>query len=144
MLESELLADLLARAGRLEKPGRADLFRQAIALHERGEYLPGCISGWTNRRRERLHALISEAKLDLGEVVLEAGDPVQAWELSALIVAQEPLTERAWRLRMEAAAAMGDDEGVLSAFLECRTRLGEIELEPSPETLALARRLRVG
>ena len=143
MLESELLVDLLARASRREKPRRAELFRQAIALHERGEYLPGCASGWTNRRRDHLDGLISEARLDLGEIVLEAGDPVQAWELSAMIVAAEPLTERAWRLRMEAAAAMGDDEGVLSAFLECRSHLSAIKLEPSPETLALARRLRL-
>ena len=143
VLDSELLTDLLARASRLEKPGRADLFRQAIALHERGEYLPGCASGWTNRRRERLDGLIADARLDLGEIVLAAGDPVQAWELAEMIVAAEPLTERAWRLRMEAAAAMGDDEGVLSAFLECRNRLSAIDLEPSPETLALARRLRL-
>ena len=143
MLESEMLIDLLARASRREKPRRAELFRQAIALRERGEYLPGCGSGWTNRRRDQLDALISEARLDLGEIMLEAGDPVQAWELSAMIVAAEPLTERAWRLRMEAASAMGDDEGVLSAFLECRSRLAAIQLEPSPETLALARQLRL-
>lgn len=54
----------------------------------------------------------------------------------------DPLREVAWRVRMRAANALGDDDGVLAAFLGCEAALARIDASPSPSTRKLLRQLR--
>jgi DNA-binding SARP family transcriptional activator len=46
----------------------------------------------------------------------------------------DPFCEVAWRVWMRAANALGDDDGVLTAFQGCETALAQIDATPSPST----------
>ena len=63
-------------------------------------------------------------------------------ELVDEVLAQDRLVERAWRLRMQALALLGDQDGVVDAFRACRAALDEVGLAPSRGTRELAQRLR--
>ncbi|MCX5287098.1 bacterial transcriptional activator domain-containing protein [Streptomyces sp. NBC_00453] len=67
------------------------------------------------------------------------GDAVRLCESATAI---DPLHEVAWRVRMGAANALGDDDGVLTAFQGCETALAQIDATPSPSTRRLLKQLQ--
>jgi len=91
--------------------------------------------GW-RRRAEAIFDRLSELELAAGEVG-EAIATAERWTHYA------PTSEAAHLRLMEAHFAAGDGAAALRAFEACRRALGEgLGVEPSPETEALASRIR--
>ncbi|MFD3622363.1 BTAD domain-containing putative transcriptional regulator [Streptomyces sp. NPDC058676] len=76
---------------------------------------------------------------DLALQLHQYGDAVRLCEQATAI---DPLREVAWRVRMRAANALGDDDGVLTAFQGCETALARIDATPSPSTRKLLKQLQ--
>ncbi|MDB5076217.1 MAG: hypothetical protein JWO42_2396, partial [Chloroflexi bacterium] len=84
------------------------------------------------------HVLGRLATLQLGRRALaEASATARRW------LGLDALSEPAYRIVMRALAGVGERAAALAAYEECRGALREeLALEPSPETVALAERLR--
>lgn len=82
--------------------------------------------------RQTAEALSSAAELALR--LHQYGD---AARLGDQVTAIDPLREVAWRVRMRAANALGDDDGVLTAFQGCEAAPARIDASPSPSTREL-------
>lgn len=113
----------------------------AAAVYD-GDLLPGFYEPWVVLERQRLEAVF-EHKMEL---LLERLIAAQRWTATigaaerwiALGAAPEP----AFRALMTAHAHLGHTSHVQAAYDRCRDSLSEaLDLEPSPETDALYRRL---
>ncbi|WP_371575521.1 BTAD domain-containing putative transcriptional regulator [Streptomyces sp. NBC_01314] len=117
---------------------------EALLARNEDGYLPGRTSQWKGQRRRALSrqaadALSSAADLALHLHLHRFGGAVR---LCAQATAIDPLREVAWRVRIRAANALGDDDGVLAAFQGCETALAQIDATPSPSTRKLLKRLQ--
>ncbi|HUP20005.1 MAG TPA: BTAD domain-containing putative transcriptional regulator, partial [Gemmatimonadota bacterium] len=122
----------------------------AVDLYE-GELLPGFhvtnaspeLGFWLDGERNRLQEKAVEA-LRTGAVDrMAAGDPAAALGLARRALSFDPLNERALRQLMKLLDACGDRVGAIQAFEEFGRRIrADLEMEPSPESEALARRIR--
>ncbi|MDX3545824.1 bacterial transcriptional activator domain-containing protein [Streptomyces europaeiscabiei] len=83
----------------------------------------------------RTERFLAEAAADPALQLHQYGDTVRLREQATAI---DPLREVAWRVRMRAANALGDDDGVLTAVQGCETALPQIDATPSPRTRKLA------
>jgi DNA-binding SARP family transcriptional activator len=73
----------------------------------------------------------------------EAGELEQAKATLIRWLALEPLAEEASQRLMQVHLALGDATAALQVYATCRARLAEaLQVEPSPETVALAARIR--
>jgi DNA-binding SARP family transcriptional activator len=86
--------------------------------------------------RQAADALSAAAELALRPH--QYGDAVR---LCGQVTASDPLREVAWRVRMRAANALGDDDGVLTALLARETALARIDASPSPSTRKLLKQM---
>jgi DNA-binding SARP family transcriptional activator len=97
---------------------------------------------WAVEAREAHERLLLQAVLRAGDLALDAGQPRIAAGLAHRATDSEPLDERGWRLRMQAAWADGDPRSAQAAYDQCRDRLHrELGLAPAPLTQQLHRRL---
>ncbi|WP_420126835.1 BTAD domain-containing putative transcriptional regulator [Longimicrobium sp.] len=133
-------------------------FEEALAAGEaeralelyRGDLLPGLLlddalefERWLARERERLRTRAADAARGLTEREVAAGraDEAVRWARRAAELA--PLDEGAARALMELLDRNGDRAAALLAYAELAQRLREeLEVEPAPETQALAERVR--
>jgi len=79
--ESVRFEALLAEAARLQGEQRLDATTRALAIAERGEYLPGLAGAWVDERRERLAILVADARQDAAELAFAAGRYAEAERL---------------------------------------------------------------
>lgn len=95
---------------------------------------------WLGSERQRL-ALLARG---LAEAVLaEATGPPEALAAAEQLLGVDPAHEAAWRAVMRAYGDSGDRTAAADAFVRCKAALAEYAgLEPSAETLDLARALR--
>ena len=100
---------------------------------------------WAQEVRASLGRAYLQA-LETGAVAaLAVRDPGQAVALAERAVGREPLRESAVTLLARALAASGDQVAALRAIESLRRRLAEeVGLSPSPDVLALERRLQRG
>jgi DNA-binding SARP family transcriptional activator len=122
---------------------------RALELY-RGDLLPGLLlddalefERWLARERERLRTRAADAARGLAEREVAAGraDEAVRWARRAAELA--PLDEGAARALMELLDRNGDRAAALLAYAELAQRLGEeLEVDPAPETQALAERVR--
>ena len=134
---------LLAQANRQGGEERlASLQRALEAVHE-GGYLPEVESDWARERRQLLDDAIHDARVATAELLFQHGRYKDASRIVGDAVKNNPYSERAWRLRIKVADAVGDDDRMLDAYRRCCTHLSEIGLGPSAETVGLVERLRV-
>jgi two-component SAPR family response regulator len=106
--ESARFEALLAEAARLQGDERLDATMRALAIAERGEYLPGIAGAWVEERRERLAMLVADARQDAAELAFAAGRYAETERLVAAILEHDALREGAHRLEMRIANATGD------------------------------------
>lgn len=122
---------------------------EAVHLYG-GEYLPGlapdgvrAFEEWTDRERRRLRRRAREAAMVLARQALGRSETraAEGWARRAMAI--DPWDEAAVRLLLEALEAGGRRAEALRAYgrFESRVRQ-ELELEPSPETRAVALSLR--
>jgi DNA-binding SARP family transcriptional activator len=140
--ESTRFESALAVAARLQGDERLTATVEALAVFDRGEYLPGIRSHWVDERRQRLNELATDARYEAAELAFAAGILDQADRLAAHVLTADPFREAAWRLTMRIASALGDDDGVIRAYQRCERALARLGTEPAPSTRELLGRLR--
>jgi DNA-binding SARP family transcriptional activator len=140
--ESVYLERQLAEAARLQDDERLAATRAALAIYDRGEYLPGSRAGWADERQQRLADLVTEARYQAAVLSFGAGLYDEGRRLVTQVLGEDPLREAAWRLQMRIAQALGDDDGVLRSYQCCEAALAELQTSPSASTRQLLDRLR--
>jgi DNA-binding SARP family transcriptional activator len=141
--ESVTVERALAEAARRQGADRLRASLAAIAVYDRGEYLPGPRAGWADARQQRLAELVTQARYQAAVLSFGAGDYELAERLAGDVLHADPFHEAAWRVRMRIARARGDEEGVLRAYHACEAALAAIPAGPSQSTRALLARERV-
>lgn len=134
---------LRVAAAATDGPARRSLLFEALEIGRRGVFLQGSHDvRWIDERRARIGAWLVDARLDAATTLLDENRLLDVLELVDEVLDQDRLVERAWRLRMQALALLGDQDGVVDAYRACRSALDELELSPSRGTRELAQRLR--
>lgn len=148
----ELDLDLLKAAARTSGDDRLahlESLQQAVAIY-RGEFLEGFslsdapgFDDWVAFQQEHWHLRLSEIFDRLSQAQAWAGETSDAIETTARWVAFQPLKEVAYRRLMRLHLAAGDRAAALQTYETCRQTLSdELDVEPSPETGALAQQIR--
>jgi len=116
----------------------------------RGAFLEGfslrdapAFEDWVRFQREYWHLCTSEVFDRLSQLQFEAGELEAAIETVNRWLVLAPLHEDAYRRLMRLHFAAGDRAAALHAYDTCRARLSTgMQTEPTPETVALASRMR--
>lgn len=98
---------------------------------------------WISAERERYGSMALEAALNLADEASESGDGQRAawWAGQGLQIA--PFNESALQRQVRILDGMGDRSGALNAYRQFADRIRfELDIEPSPETQALADAVR--
>lgn len=140
--ESLQFERMLAEARRLTGQERLQRTTEALAVYDRGPYLPRARSGWADQRRNDLLQSAVDARFECAELAYATGELHEARRHNESVLAADPFRELAWRLKMKLAAALGDDDGVVRAFRACEGTLAGIDTEPSRDTRRLLQALR--
>lgn len=140
--ESTWFEGALAEAARLRGAERLAATRAALAVADRGEYLPGMTTRWVDERRRHLAELATDARYEAAELAFAAGRLDEARQLVDEVLRAEPYREAAHRLTMRLAGALGDHDGVLRAFRRCERALAAVGAEPGTTTRRLLEQLR--
>ena len=98
---------------------------------------------WTRQQREYWHLRLHHLFDALSRLYERAGDAEQAIDTVKRWLSFDPLDEEGYRRLMRLRFSLGDRVGALRAYKTCREVLvHELELEPEPETVALATWIR--
>jgi len=116
----------------------------------RGTFLAGFdvedsdgFTDWTEQQRAYWQGRMDRVFDALSRVQVEGGAFTAALETAARWVERNPLEEAGYRRLMEAHAAAGDRTAALATYSRCRGTLARtLGVEPAPETVALAERIR--
>lgn len=128
----------------------AGALADGLALY-RGDLLPGFhvgdasagLSQWLEEERGRLRARAASAAWRLSEQRGEEGDVTGSREWAYRAAQLEPLDEGSARRLINALDRLGDRAAAIRAYETFTRRLrDELDLEPSEDTVALARSLR--
>jgi DNA-binding SARP family transcriptional activator len=123
---------------------------QQATSRVRGSFLEGFslrdappFDDWLRSQREYWHLHINEVFDRLSQWQFEAGELEAAIATVNRWLAFAPLQEDAYRRLMRLHFASGDRSAALRAYDICRTLLAtDMQTEPTPETVALASRIR--
>jgi DNA-binding SARP family transcriptional activator len=123
--------------------------QKAVTL-PRGEFLEGfslrdapAFDDWVRFQREYWHLRINEVFDRLSHLQFEAGELAAAIETVSRWLVLAPMQEDAYRRLMRLHFAAGDRAAALHAYDTCRAMLATgMQAEPTPETVALASRMR--
>ena len=140
--ESARLEASLAEAARLQGEERIAATLRALAIVDRGEYLPGLSSNWVagatrTARRGSSRTRAWEPPSWLCDGPLRGRRPPRRRHLE-----HDPFREGAHRLEMRIANAVGDEDRVIAAYRRCELALGELGTAPSTSTRQLLETLR--
>jgi DNA-binding SARP family transcriptional activator len=131
----------LAQAGKLESA--LELYRAELLEGLQLEGAAGFAS-WLEVQRDNLMRLRRHAMLELAERLETKGDWREALVLHQQLLNEDALFERQYREVMRLQYLLGERELALTQFERCKQTLrSELGLEPLPETVALAERIRV-
>jgi DNA-binding SARP family transcriptional activator len=98
---------------------------------------------WTRQERESWHLRLHQLFDALSMLYERAGDAERAIETVTRWLSFDPLTEEGYRRLMRLRFSQGDRVGALRAYARGRAVLAdELQVEPEPETVALAKRIR--
>src|SRR3989454_5715282 len=134
------------------EPQRASLvanFQHALSL-VRGPFLDGFwmreeapFDEWVQLQQRQWQVRLQLLFDRLSSWYEVAGELEQARATLIRWLALDPLQEEAYRRLMRVQLALGDASAALQVYATCRARLAEeLQVEPSPETIALAAHIR--
>lgn len=86
--------------------------------------------------------LAVEARLEAAQLAFAAQQYRRAGQLAEDVVAGDSFKESAWRLLMQIANALGDEDLVVATFRRCKRALEELDVTPSDSTQQLFEQLR--
>lgn len=140
--ESVLFEESARLAQRAQGAERLAATQRTLAILDRGDYLPGSLAPWAQRRRRQLEGAAIDLHLQAGTEAFELGELEAARAHADCVVQLDGFRESAWRLAMRIAAAMGDDDEVIGLYRRCRECLAEIPTQPAASTQKLLAQLR--
>src|SRR2546429_443482 len=98
---------------------------------------------WTRQHREYWHLRVHQLFDALSMLYERAGDGERAIDTVSRWLSFDPLNEEGYRRLMRLRFSQGDRVGALRAYANGRAVLAdELQVEPEPETVALAKRIR--
>ncbi len=98
---------------------------------------------WTRQQREYWHLRVHQLFDALSMLYERAGDGERAIETVSRWLGFDPLNEEGYRRLMRLRFSQGDRTGALRAYARGRAVLADqLQVEPEPETVALAKRIR--
>ena len=98
---------------------------------------------WTRQQREYLHLRVHQLFDALSMLYERAGDGERAIDTVSRWLSFDPLNEEGYRRLMRLRFSQGDRAGALRAYANGRAVLADqLQVEPEPETVALAKRIR--
>ncbi len=123
--------------------------QQAVAIYT-SDFLDGFSSGdtpnfddWASLQRERWHVRFAAVLDRLSQLQFEGGEFAAGIETVRRWLTHDALNEIAHRRLMQLHLAAGDRAAAMQAYAVCRQiLLRELNANPSPETVAVAERLR--
>ena len=147
--ESDVWVDALVLAG--QASGDLAELEKAVDLY-RGEFMEGFsladspeFEEWVLFQRERFLRLSMDVLTSLAEGLEERGELERAQEYARRQVDMDPWREKAHRQVMRLLVLSGQRAAALAQYESCRRILAEgLGVEPSADTVALARRIREG
>ena len=156
LLDLRLVEAVSKRVGRRVEPLAGEVDGELLAQLEqatrlvRGPFLAGFtlrdsqfFDDWTRQHREYWHLRVQQLFDVLSRIYERAGDVERAIETMSRWLSFDPLHEEGYRRLMRLRFSLGDRVGALRAYATCRDMLAdELEIEPEPETVALAKRIR--
>lgn len=109
----------------------------------RGDLMPDFYDEWIPAERERLRSLFIEVLLALAQESRTRGDCAETIELANKVLTVDAANETAHQHLMFCYYALGDEAAALKQYEECiRALREEVDVEPSPETVALYRKIK--
>src|SRR6266581_4661389 len=158
-LDSSLVLDLSlveAASKQVGQPLADQVSEELLAQLEqathlvRGPFLAGFtlrdsqfFDDWTRQHREYWHLRVHQLFDALSMLYERAGDGERSIETVTRWLNFDPLNEEGYRRLMRLRFSKGDRVGALRAYANGRAVLAdELQVEPEPETVALAKRIR--
>jgi DNA-binding SARP family transcriptional activator len=127
--------------------GQADEKIAALSLAtslRNGPYLQDLDATWIWPERQRLDRMCTDAWKQLAETQRQGGDPKAALQACQEALKIDPSREDIHCLAMQLQADLGNKLGVVWQYQACCDFLrSELDVDPSPETQALYKRLSV-
>ncbi len=156
ILDLRLVESVSKQAGRLVEPFKEQAGEELLAQLEqatrlaRGPFLAGFtlrdsqfFDDWTRQHREYWHLRVHQLFDALSKLYERAGDGEHASETVSRWLSFDPLNEEGYRRLMRLRFSQGDRAGALRAYANGRAVLADqLQVEPEPETVALAKRIR--
>src|SRR3989441_7040340 len=156
ILDLRIVESISKQAGHRGEPLAGEVDGELLAQLEqatrlvRGPFLAGFtlrdaqfFDDWTRQHREYWHLRVHQLFDALSRLYERAGDGERAIAAVSRWLGFDPLNEEGYRRLMRLRFSQGDRTGALRAYADCRDVLaGELQIEPEPETVALAKRLR--
>jgi LuxR family transcriptional regulator, maltose regulon positive regulatory protein len=113
-------------------------FYQAALKNYQGPYLPGLDDTWVMVERQKIHSEYFKVLLNLGKLLLEAGDNEGALNCCQRALGEDPTMEDMHRLAMRIYAAMGNQAAIVRQYEFLRQILQEeLNTTPSSNTRSL-------
>ncbi|KAA1397115.1 BTAD domain-containing putative transcriptional regulator [Aeromicrobium ginsengisoli] len=116
---------------------RLELAMKVLQDVDGKEVLPGTRSPWVTDHRERWAALVLDIRHAAAEAAFDTADYGVAHRFVRQVLAADPYRERAWRLAMKVADAVGDTDRVIGSYRSCELALKELSTSPSEATRKL-------
>src|SRR5438876_859717 len=156
VLDLRLVESVSKQAGRLVEPfkdqAEGELLQQLeqATRQASGPFLAGFtlrdsqfFDDWTRQQREYWHLRVHQLFDALSMLYERAGDGERAIDTITRWLGFDPLNEEGYRRLMRLRFSQGDRIGALRAYARGRAVLAEqLQVEPEPETVALAKRIR--
>jgi ATP/maltotriose-dependent transcriptional regulator MalT/DNA-binding SARP family transcriptional activator len=136
-IDADEFAQLLERADAARDDNALDLYRRALALYQ-DDYLnlEARYDAWASAERERLLGMYLRAADRLATELFARGSHAECLVWCEKILARDRCWEHAYRLKMRAYAARGDNAQARRVFEQCAQSLRrDLDMEPSPATL---------
>jgi DNA-binding SARP family transcriptional activator len=130
---------IAAAAAATDPPTRIAALREAVACYT-GPLAQGKTYEWIEPHREAVRRQAVDAHLGL-VAELSGSDPTQAASVLQAAIGHDPYNDALYQQAMRLHARLGDVEAIRGIRKTLTRRLGEIDAEPSPDTLALADQL---
>src|SRR5438128_1150387 len=156
ILDLRIVESISKQAGHRGEPLAGEVDGELLAQLEqatrlvRGPFLAGFtlrdaqfFDDWTRQHREYWHLRVHQLFDALSRLYERAGDGERAIAAVSRWLGFDPLNEEGYRRLMRLRFSQGDRSGALRAYAHGRDVLAdELQVEPEPETVALAKRIR--
>jgi SARP family transcriptional regulator, regulator of embCAB operon len=145
MLDLDHFDHLVSRAAREGLVVGRHHLAEAIALVRGDVFADEPYTEWAVALRESYRMTFQGVLLDAAEAAAVTGDANSTVRLAARAMANEPLSERACRLRMWGHSMRAEREQALRVYQDFRAALrAELDMDPLVETVALRDRILAG